>query len=282
MKSQSSPTSLNLLDHHPASRSLSTRAPPRISTSVDPIRKVTGTAIPSLLEQAAGRVFDYMHRDPFALVPQGATGFLYRTADYAIQFVAEVGQEVTWSNLNTALQYTYSFFAGTAKWGLAEIKVYYRSTLIATGRIFQPSSEAGGGGSSSRHRRREYAETITTPEEETSNPFLTRRVIPDILPGPFPPDIHVDLNGSLQIVARTAVQRLMYEVSSTLYWQFSQRPNEQIPADGYTQKLGKYAFSIIPREGISLTWRLVYQAFSLVSTIQDLQGFGLGRFDVTK
>ena len=282
MKYPSSPISLKLLDHHPISRSLSTRAPPRTSTFVDPIRKVTGTAIPSLLTQAAGRVFDYMRQNPFGLIPQDATGFLYRTADYAIQFVAEVGQEVTWSNLSTALQYTYSFFAGTAKWGLAEIKVYYRSTLIATGRIFQPSSGAGGG-PNSRHRRGENAETITTPDvEETSSLLLTPRVIPGILPGPSPPDIHVDLNGSLQFVARAAVQRLMYEVWSTLYWQFRQRPNEQIPADGYTQKLDKYAFSIIPREGIPLTWRLVYQAFSLVTTIEELQGFGLGRFDVTK
>ena len=216
-----------------------------------------------------------MNRSPFGLIPQDPTGFLYRSAGYAIQFVVEVGQEVTWSNLNSALRYTYSFFAGTAKWGLAEVKVYHRSTLIATGRIFQASSEGGPS------RRREVPETVT-PHDPGENSDLTTRVLPGILPGPNPPEIYVDVNGSLQIVARIALQNLMYKVYSTLHWQYSQRPQELIPADGYFQQMGKYGFSITPREGIQLTWKLAYQGFLLVNTIQDLQGFGLGRFDITK
>ena len=267
---------------HSAPRSLSARAPPRVATWVEPTAQITGSVIPSLLNGAARRVYDIMYRYPFGLIPQDATGFLYRTADYAIQFVVEVGQEVTWTNINSALSYTWSYFAGTAKWGLAEIKLYYKSTLIATGRIFSTSSGSGG----ARRRRDVIEATASVPPlrsgllEKTSD--LVPRVIPGVFPGPNPPDIHIDLNGSLQVVARGAIQALLYEVYSTLSWQLSQRPLDLMPEEGFARKSGKYVFSIVPREGIRLNWRMAYQAFSLVSTIQQLQGYGLGRFDVTK
>ena len=101
------------------------------------------------------------------------------------------------------------------------------------------------------------------------------------LPGPFPENIGVTVVDEIIIgVSRRIIQRLLSRAWTLMFEQCHREPQGLLPEGGFGQRSGGYSFTLLPREGVFMTWTVACEAFELIEAMQSAIGYGLARMNV--
>ena len=220
------------------------RSLPYISAVANPSSMNDGITLQSSLSKTGTRLLAELRQIVTSSIPKAMLHFFDIVVNLLIQLI---GGEA-WKHLNQGL-----YFAGTG----------IHSFL---GETRKPPSLT----------RADQSKTINrAPHHPRVPPGLPP------LPGPYPENIGVSFVDTVIIgVAHRAIQRLLSRVWTLIFEQSHRDPNGILPEDGFRLDTSGYYFSILPRDGVFMTWTVVCEAFQLIEALQSAGGYGTARINV--